>query len=134
MTFNFYELYFSRSQLKILITKKSLMLLKLEVFPLLTTFMILTSVGVLTNPRGMSVNMKESSDVNALHQSHGEMEAYTPHKSDYTIAIDGSIHLGYYYATFFLGYPPQKQTFIVDTGSSITAVPCSGKKNIQIII
>lgn len=50
----------------------------------------------------------------------------------HTIKLLGSFDLGYYYTNLFVGTPPQKQTVIVDTGSSLTAFPCSGtlkKKN-----
>lgn len=33
--------------------------------------------------------------------------------------------LGYYYSYLHIGEPPQKQTVIVDTGSSLVAVPCA---------
>lgn len=46
----------------------------------------------------------------------------------YQMPLDGSTELGYYYASLFVGSPPQKQTLIVDTGSGITAFPCSGKQ------
>ena len=35
-----------------------------------------------------------------------------------------SSYLKYYYTNIYLGTPPQKQSFIIDTGSVITAVPC----------
>eukprot|EP00898_Chlorokybus_atmophyticus_P008171 jgi/Chlat1/8355/Chrsp80S07792 len=44
--------------------------------------------------------------------------------------ISGSVRgLGYYYATIHLGTPPQKFQVIVDTGSTITYVPCSACTN-----
>ncbi len=66
---------------------------------------------------------------NSSQKSRGDFEEYAPHKSDYALALEGSAELGYYYTTLFLGYPPQKQTFIVDTGSSMTVVPCNGKRS-----
>lgn len=51
---------------------------------------------------------------------------YTPHKSNYTVGLRGNVDLGYFYATLFVGYPPQLQTVIIDSGSSVTAVPCTG--------
>lgn len=42
------------------------------------------------------------------------------------MGLDGSVEFGYYYASLFVGTPPQKQTVIVDTGSDITAFPCDG--------
>lgn len=45
----------------------------------------------------------------------------------HTIQMLGSFELGYYYINLFVGEPPQKQSVIVDTGSSITAFPCYGK-------
>ena len=44
----------------------------------------------------------------------------------HTTRLFGSFDLGYYYVNLFVGSPPQKQTVIVDTGSSLTAMPCSG--------
>lgn len=40
--------------------------------------------------------------------------------------IYGSSALGYYYMNLFVGNPPQLQTVIIDTGSWLTAFPCSG--------
>lgn len=37
----------------------------------------------------------------------------------------GSSGLNYYYAYLSIGNPPQKQSYIVDTGSQITTSPCS---------
>ena len=41
-----------------------------------------------------------------------------------TLSLFGSTDMGYYYTTLFVGNPPQRQTLIVDTGSSITTFPC----------
>jgi hypothetical protein len=43
----------------------------------------------------------------------------------HTSALYGGYNLGYYYVNVYLGTPPTKQTLIVDTGSSITTLPCS---------
>ena len=54
-------------------------------------------------------------------------EAQKYYDSDtHTVKLFGSFDLGYYYVSLFVGTPPQKQTVIVDTGSSLTAIPCSG--------
>ena len=38
----------------------------------------------------------------------------------------GNSHdLNYYYTYLYLGSPPKKQSYILDTGSSITTSPCS---------
>jgi hypothetical protein len=42
-----------------------------------------------------------------------------------TLTLKGNTWLGYYYVTLFFGIPLQRQTLIVDTGSSLTAIPCS---------
>jgi hypothetical protein len=42
-----------------------------------------------------------------------------------SIQLQGNISLGYYYADLYLGTPPQKQSFIIDTGSTLFAVPCN---------
>jgi hypothetical protein len=43
----------------------------------------------------------------------------------------GALYQGYgtHYVDLWCGTPPQRQTVIVDTGSSVTAFPCSGCKN-----
>merc|ERR1719199_22587 len=40
----------------------------------------------------------------------------------------GELYQGYgtHYMDLWVGTPPQRQTVIIDTGSSITAFPCSG--------
>lgn len=43
----------------------------------------------------------------------------------HSVELHGNFSLGYYYANIYLGTPPQKQSFIVDTGSTIFAIPCS---------
>mmetsp|Transcript_2166 Transcript_2166/g.6412 ORF Transcript_2166/g.6412 Transcript_2166/m.6412 type:complete len:472 (-) Transcript_2166:868-2283(-) len=46
-----------------------------------------------------------------------------------TMALHGAIKdLGYFYAEIFLGTPAQKFAVIVDTGSTMTTVPCSDCK------
>ena len=40
--------------------------------------------------------------------------------------VYGSVDLGYYYVDIYVGTPPVKQTVIVDTGSTLTAFPCTG--------
>ena len=42
-----------------------------------------------------------------------------------TLTLQGDTLNGYYYATLFFGTPLQRQTLIVDTGSTLTAIPCS---------
>lgn len=39
--------------------------------------------------------------------------------------MHGNLSLGYYYANIYLGTPPQKQSFIIDTGSTLFAIPCN---------
>jgi len=41
-----------------------------------------------------------------------------------TMRLKGDTELGYYYVTLFFGTPLQKQTLIVDTGSTTTTIPC----------
>ena len=41
-----------------------------------------------------------------------------------TTLYGSSSDLNYYYANLYLGNPPKKQAYIVDTGSSITTSPC----------
>ncbi|CAK74096.1 unnamed protein product (macronuclear) [Paramecium tetraurelia] len=42
----------------------------------------------------------------------------------HTSIIHGSSDLGYYFVNIYVGNPPQRQSVIIDTGSSITAFPC----------
>ena len=62
-----------------------------------------------------------------LENSSSEAQKYYDAKI-HTVKLFGSFELGYYYVNLFIGTPPQKQTVIVDTGSSLTAIPCSGHK------
>ena len=39
--------------------------------------------------------------------------------------VYGGNWLGYYYINVYVGTPPQRQSLILDTGSSITAFPCT---------
>lgn len=43
----------------------------------------------------------------------------------------GALYQGYgtHYVDLWVGYPPQRQTLVVDTGSSVTTFPCSGCKS-----
>lgn len=41
----------------------------------------------------------------------------------------GSSGLNYYYAYLSIGNPPQRQSYIIDTGSQITTSPCSQCQN-----
>ena len=50
---------------------------------------------------------------------------FTHDKSEETSIIHGnSTSLNYYYLAAFFGSPPQKQSLIIDTGSSLTGIPC----------
>jgi len=42
-----------------------------------------------------------------------------------TVRLYGDSTLGYYYVNLFFGSNYQKESLIVDTGSSITAIPCT---------
>jgi len=47
------------------------------------------------------------------------------HAIFYKIPIFGNItNISYYYSYIFMGTPPQPQSVILDTGSSLVAVPC----------
>lgn len=43
-----------------------------------------------------------------------------------TLRLYGNTIMGYYYVTLFFGSPLQRQNLIVDTGSTITTIPCTG--------
>ena len=51
-----------------------------------------------------------------------------------TVRLFGSSWLGYYYVNIFVGSDPQRESLIVDTGSTITAVPCHGKFKVNLVI
>jgi len=56
-----------------------------------------------------------------LQQLHAQRSAHLSER------LSGDlINLGYYYAQMQVGTPPQRFSLIVDTGSSVTAVPCAG--------
>lgn len=63
-------------------------------------------------------------------QSKRLLSEYIPHESNYTVGLRGDVDIGYYYTSMFIGYPPQMETVIIDSGSSITAVPCTSIKTI----
>ena len=46
-----------------------------------------------------------------------------------TVVFGNTELLGYYYAEVWVGTPPVRQTVIIDTGSTLTAFPCSGCEN-----
>eukprot|EP00879_Flechtneria_rotunda_P002524 GHRR01002722.1.p1 GENE.GHRR01002722.1~~GHRR01002722.1.p1 ORF type:complete len:475 (+),score=86.21 GHRR01002722.1:1876-3300(+) len=41
------------------------------------------------------------------------------------VLVDGSVRVGYFYAVLMLGTPPKPFDVIVDTGSTVTYVPCN---------
>lgn len=43
-----------------------------------------------------------------------------------TLRLYGNTVMGYYYVTLFFGSQLQRQNLIVDTGSTITTIPCTG--------
>ena len=49
-----------------------------------------------------------------------------PAESAVTMRLYGNTIMGYYYVTLFFGSPLQRQNLIIDTGSTITTVPCTG--------
>lgn len=60
-----------------------------------------------------------------IHQMHGRHDRMLQGDSP----ILGTLALGYYYAFLWIGSPPQRASVILDTGSSITAIPCSSCQN-----
>lgn len=44
--------------------------------------------------------------------------------SNQTLLYGNSSSLNYYFIDIYLGSPPMRQSLIIDTGSSITTVPC----------
>ena len=49
-----------------------------------------------------------------------------PADSAVTMRLYGNTIMGYYYVTLFFGSPLQRQNLIIDTGSTITTIPCTG--------
>eukprot|EP01016_Furgasonia_blochmanni_P052809 TRINITY_DN845_c0_g4_i1.p1 TRINITY_DN845_c0_g4~~TRINITY_DN845_c0_g4_i1.p1 ORF type:complete len:682 (-),score=31.79 TRINITY_DN845_c0_g4_i1:98-2098(-) len=45
--------------------------------------------------------------------------------SVYNYPLKGNFTFGYYYVELTIGNPPQRQSFIIDTGSEVTAIPCT---------
>lgn len=45
---------------------------------------------------------------------------------EHAVVYGNTAHLGYYYVNLWVGTPPVKQTVIIDTGSRLTAFPCTG--------
>ena len=43
----------------------------------------------------------------------------------HTVKLHGNVRLEYFYANLYVGSPPQRQSVIVDIGSSLTAFPCN---------
>ncbi len=43
----------------------------------------------------------------------------------HTVEVNGCVEVGYYTITVLLGWPPQPVSLLLDTGSHITALPCS---------
>jgi hypothetical protein len=43
----------------------------------------------------------------------------------HTLQVYGNASMGYYYANIYIGYPPQEQSVIIDTGSGQLAMPCT---------
>lgn len=48
-----------------------------------------------------------------------------PKLPKHVIPLYGNVSLGYYYANIYVGFPAQKQSVIIDTGSGQLALPCS---------
>ena len=60
---------------------------------------------------------------NGLSSRHLLGKVMEPHTD--TMFLQGNAtSILYYFIDIYIGYPPQKQTLIVDTGSSNTGVPC----------
>ena len=64
------------------------------------------------------------------HSAHARLSARSDRRrrlTQVTEALQGDlIALGYFYADLKVGTPPQTFSLIVDTGSSVTAIPCAG--------
>jgi len=64
------------------------------------------------------------------HSAHARLRARSDRRrrlTQVTEALQGDlIALGYFYADLKVGTPPQTFSLIVDTGSSVTAIPCAG--------
>ena len=75
---------------------------------------------------GQQRRVQEEEDSN--NNSNEEEEEEGSDEEEFTNYETGSLYQGYgtHYVDIWVGTPPQRQTVIVDTGSSITAFPCSG--------
>jgi hypothetical protein len=61
-----------------------------------------------------------------LPKTHDYLYRFTEQEEhiDVSSLFGNSSSLNYYFVDTYFGEPPQKQSLIVDTGSSATAVPC----------
>ena len=66
---------------------------------------------------------KHPSKSNFRHDS--EQPTSTPGNKVHMIKIYGEDHTQYYYMNLMMGKPLRQQSVIIDTGSDLTAVPCS---------
>ena len=66
-----------------------------------------------------------SSDADNTQGQEVEIDTTSSYNTNYET---GALYQGYgtHYMDMYVGTPPQRQTVIIDTGSSITAFPCSG--------
>lgn len=63
-----------------------------------------------------------------------EIEGENNLNSVVTLRLYGNTAMGYYYVTLFFGSPLQKQNLIMDTGSTITTIPCKGIRTHEFLI
>lgn len=69
----------------------------------------------------------ETSGHGSMRRQRRGLAMLSSNWSGSTLPLSGDVvTLGYYYVTLHIGTPPRPFSVIVDTGSSVTAIPCTG--------
>jgi len=79
-----------------------------------------TTSTATTTSSGIQFNIMRRHNARKLKLSHET----NSEGSETSIIHGNSTSINYYFITAYFGTPPQKQALIIDTGSSLTGVPC----------
>jgi len=69
-------------------------------------------------------------DDDDFHDEIDDIDGERNSETAVTLRLYGNTVMGYYYVTLFFGSQLQRQNLIVDTGSTITTIPCTGRKTL----